>query len=193
MRACSASAIRSRGAVGHTGWRELCAQWTTSMTGMFAHPVFKTVEADGVRTWLRSAPLVYATGLRALHFVQCPVPRADFTRSWRAEFLSWCDFRSKFAKRQLAGNASSNKINSFLSQWRRKPEFVRRNNRLYTFVYVCASGFVADSKARMTKHTLPPVRSVHVVALRASKAALPPMMKSSPHFFRRPSGMPDDH
>lgn len=174
----------------------VCAQWTTSMTGMIAYPVLNAVAATR-RSWLRFAPLVSARAWRPLHCVQCPVPRADFARSWRAEFLSWRNFRSKFAKRQLAGKHSSNEINSFLSHTRIKSRIIGRKDRLYTFVYVCASGFVADSSSCMTKHTSPAVRSVRVVALRASKAGLQPMMKShlhiSPNLIRRTQGMPDEY
>jgi hypothetical protein len=154
----------------------LCKQWTTSMTGMIAYPVFSTAGARR-RLWLRCAPLVSARAHQALHFVQCPVPRADFARSWRAEFLSWRNFRSKFAKRQLARMATSNEIDSYLSQARRKFGFIERKDRLYTFVYVCASGFVADSSTCLTKASIRQAIRTRVVALRASNARLQPMIQ----------------
>jgi hypothetical protein len=170
----------------------ICAQWTTSMTAMFAYPVRNAAQARRC-FWPRCAPLVSARALRALHVVQCPVPRADFARSWRAEFLSCCNFRSKFAKRQLAGKQTSNEINSLLSHARIKLDFARQKNGLYTFVYVCASGFVAEWPTRLTKHTPRTSRPAGVVALRASNVRLQPMMKFHPLSFRRTRGLPDDH
>ena len=148
-----------------------CTQWTTAMTGIFeAYPVDDAAAARR-RSWLRGAPLVSARPV--LHRVQYPGPRAEFTRSWRADYLSGRNFRSKLAERQLVRKHSTNEFNSFSSYSSRNVSIRQKNDRTYTFVYVCASGFVADSRTRMTKAPNPRQRGrdASFVALRASKPA----------------------
>jgi hypothetical protein len=150
------------------------------MTGMFeAYPVDDAAVARR-RSWLRGAPLVSARVCPALHRVQYPVPRAEFARSWRADYLSWRNFRSKSAEKQLVRKHSTNKFDS-LSSDSSKNTIIRQNkDHTYTFVYVCASGFVADSRTGMTKAPNPRQRGPggYFVALRASKPRTEPMMRT---------------
>ncbi|WP_162600655.1 hypothetical protein [Paraburkholderia sp. C35] len=157
------------------------------MTGMFeAYPVDSAAVARR-RSWLRGAPLVSARVYPVLHGMQCPAPRAEFARSWRAHFLSWRNFRSKTAKRQLARMHSSNEFNSFESLSSQNVSIRQIKDHLYTFVYVCASGFVADSRFRMTKLPLPPQdgNGVRLVALRASGWSTETYDEKT-HVFHRP-------
>jgi hypothetical protein len=169
----------------------MCTLWTTTMTGIFeAYPVDNAAAARR-RSWLRCAPLVSARVWPGLHGMQCPNPRADFAQSWRAVYLSWRNFRSKSAKRQLARMASANEFDSYLSDASKNAIISRKKARLYTFVYVCASGFVADSLTCLTKTSKPHGCGMPVVALRASRSRAEPMMKSHTT-FSRPRGLRHD-
>jgi hypothetical protein len=171
-----------------------CTQWTTAMTGIFeAYPVDSAAAARR-RSWLRGAPLVYARVCPVLHGMQCPVPRAKFARSWRADYLSVRNFRIKLAERQLARMHSPNEFNSFESDSSRNVSIRQIKDRLYTFVYVCASGFVADSRTRMTKASSPHGRGrgVRLVALRASGWSTEPMMRTHTFSTGRARGLRHD-
>ncbi len=163
-RANSGAGAIGTGNAARTGRRALhtrraaaavCTQWTTAMTGMFEPYPVDNAAAARRRSWIRGAPLTSARASSALHRVQCPLPRAEFTRSWRADYLSWRNFRSKLAERQLDRKHSSNEFNSFLAELSRNVSIRQKNDRTYPFVYVCASGFVADSQSRMTKAPSP--------------------------------------
>ncbi|MEM5384443.1 hypothetical protein VSR68_12700 [Paraburkholderia phymatum] len=143
------------------------------MTGIFeAYPVDHAAAARR-RSWLRGAPLVSARVWRDLHGMQCPGPRADFARSWRAEYLSLRNFRSKSAKRQLANPHSSNKIHSARLRESMNIAISQTKDRLFTFVYVCASGFVAELQTQRADafKLLWGANVARMVALRANKAA----------------------
>jgi hypothetical protein len=164
------------------------------MTGIFeAHPVDHAAAARR-RSWLRGAPLVSARVWRDFHGVQCPGPRADFARSWRAEYLSLRDFRSKSAKRQLDNGRSSNKINSNQRHASVNIAISWTGDRLFTFVYVCASGFVADLRAYPVNAFEPRwgVAVAGMVALRASKPRIDSMMRVLPLATRRLRGLRHD-
>ncbi|MPW15492.1 hypothetical protein GCT13_00820 [Paraburkholderia sp. CNPSo 3157] len=164
------------------------------MTGIFeAYPVDHAAAARR-RSWLRGAPLVSARVWRDLHGMQCPGPRADFARSWRAEYLSLRNFRSKLAKRQLANAHSSNEIRSNPSHIRMNIVTSRTGDRFFTFVYVCASGFVADLQT-CPEYAFKPrwVAAVaRIVALRANKPRTEPMMRVLPLATRRLRGLRHD-
>ena len=173
---------------------EARAQWTTAMTGMFeAYPVDSAAVARRC-SWRRGAPRVSARVCPDLHRVQCPVPRAEYARSWRADYLSGRDFRSKSAEKQLARMLSSKEFNSFESELSQNVSIRQINDRLYTFVYVCASGFVADSRTRMTKASGPRPCSGgdRFVALRANGWSTEPMMNSHSSFTGRARGLRHD-
>jgi hypothetical protein len=171
-----------------------CTQWTTAMTGMFeAYPVDGAAAARR-RSWLRGAPLISARLRPDLHRMQYPVPRAEFARSWRADYLSWRNFRSKSAERQLVRIVSANEFNSCVSDLSRNSRFRQMKERLSTFVYVCASGFVADSRTRMTKVRNPHgrERGARFVALRASTSRTELMIRTHSFSTGRKSGLPHD-
>ena len=161
------------------------------MTGSFEACAVDSAGAARRRSWHRGAPLVYARVCPVLHGMQCPVPRAKFARSWRADYLSGRNFRIKLAERQLARMHSSNEFNSFESDSSRNVSIRQIKDDLYTFVYVCASGFVADSRTRMTKASSLPRRGrcVRFVALGASGWSTKPMMRTPTYFTRRARGL----
>ncbi|SIT45297.1 conserved hypothetical protein [Paraburkholderia piptadeniae] len=104
------------------------------------------------------------------------------------------NFRSKSAKRQLANGRSSNEINSKQSNCSENMAISSTEDRLFTFVYVCASGFVADLQAYPANAFKPRwgAAVARMVALHASKPRTDSMMRALPLATRRLRGLRHD-